>query len=43
LEAFPEAERELSGSDVRGKFEFETESASGERITVKGDFSFSAK
>ena len=42
LEAFPAAEQGLSGSDVRGKFEFETESSTGERITVKGDFSFTA-
>ena len=43
LEAFPETEWELGGSDVRGNFEFETESATGERITVKGDFSFKVK
>ena len=43
LTAFPDNENGLSGSDVAGSFEFETEDRTGERITVKGKFSFEAK
>jgi len=43
LDAFPVAERKLSGSDVSGSFEFETEHLNGEMITVRGSFSFKAK
>lgn len=40
LTAFPDDEGELSGAEVSGRFEFATETAKGERITVKGRFSF---
>ena len=40
LIAFPDDESKLSGSDVTGSFEFETENPRGQRITVKGKFSF---
>ncbi len=43
LIAFPEDENELSGSDVTGSFEFETEDRKGGKITVKGMFSFKVK
>ncbi len=43
LIAFPEDENELSGSDVTGSFEFETEGRKGAKITVKGKFSFKVK
>ena len=43
LDAFPSAGHELSGSDLRGSFEFETEHVDGRMIKVKGDFSFQAK
>lgn len=43
LDAFPLAGRKLSGSDVSGSFEFETEHLNGEMITVRGSFSFKAK
>ena len=40
LTAFPADERKLRGSDVTGKFEFKTENPTGEKITVRGSFSF---
>jgi hypothetical protein len=40
LIAFPADENKLSGSDVAGSFEFETEDLGGQKITVKGNFSF---
>lgn len=40
LIAFPDDENSLSGSDVIGRFEFETEGLKGQRISVKGGFSF---
>jgi len=43
LTAFPEDESKLSGSLVTGSFEFETEDPQGQKITVKGSFSFQAK
>lgn len=43
LTAFADDENNLSGSDVAGRFEFETEDANGRKITVKGKFSFKAK
>jgi len=43
LTAFPDNENGLSGSGVAGSFEFETEDRTGERIAVKGKFSFEAK
>lgn len=43
LTAFPEDENGLSGSDVAGRFEFETEDPKGRRISVTGRFSFKAK
>ncbi len=43
LIAFPDDENNLSGSDVTGSFEFETEDPKGQKITVKGTFSFKAK
>ena len=43
LIAFPDDENSLSGSDVTGSFEFETEDPKGQKITVKGTFSFKAK
>ena len=43
LISFPDDENSLSGSDVAGSFEFETEDPKGQKITVKGTFSFKAK
>ena len=43
LIAFPGDERKLSGSDVMGNFEFETEGLGGEKIAVKGRFTFKVK
>jgi hypothetical protein len=43
LTAFPDDEKKLSGSDVAGSFEFETEGLRGEKITVKGRFTFKVK
>ena len=43
LTAFPSGERNLSGSTVRGNFEFQTESRAGEKISVKGWFSFNVR
>lgn len=43
LIAFPDDESKLSGSDVTGSFEFETEDLKGHKITVNGKFSFKAK
>jgi hypothetical protein len=43
LIAFPDNENKLSGSDVTGSFEFQTEDPKGQEITVKGKFSFKAK
>ena len=43
LIAFPGDENSLSGSDVMGSFEFETEDPRGQRITVKGTISFTVK
>lgn len=43
LSVFPNKEGNLIGSDVRGSFEFETEGKRGERISVKGRFSFVVK
>ena len=43
LLAYPDDEDSLSGSDAAGSFEFETEDLKGEKITVKGKFSFKAK
>lgn len=40
LNRFPTDETALSGSDVKGRFEFDTEDLKGQRITVKGSFSF---
>ena len=40
LIAFPDDENSISGSDVIGRFEFETEDRNGQRISVKGRFSF---
>lgn len=40
LVAFPDDENSLSGSDVVGSFEFETEDPQGRKIGVKGKFSF---
>lgn len=40
LIAFPENESGLSGSEVAGNFEFETENRNGEKIAVNGKFSF---
>jgi len=42
LTAFPADESRLAGSDVTGHFELETENASGQKINVKGAFSFRA-
>ncbi len=41
--AFPEDENDLSGSDVTGSFQCETEDRKGGKITVKGKFSFKVK
>ena len=43
LMAFPDDERKLSGFDVVGIFEFQTEDPKGQEITVKGKFSFKVK
>ncbi len=43
LIAFPDDQNKLSGSDVTGNFEFETENLKGQRIRVKGEFSFEVK
>jgi hypothetical protein len=43
LTAMPDDETSVSGSEVAGSFEFETEDRTGEKITVKGTFSFKAK
>ena len=43
LTAMPDDETSVSGSEVAGSFEFETEGRTGEKITVKGTFSFKAK
>ena len=43
LTAFPNDEKKLSGSDVTGNFEFETEGLTGEKIMVKGRFIFKVK
>ena len=40
LAAFPEDEASLSGSEVTGSFEFETEDPEGRKIAVTGSFSF---
>ena len=40
LIAFPEDEKSLGGSDVRGRFEFETEDPKGRRVGVTGSFDF---
>ena len=43
LITFPDDEGKLSGSDVTGSFEFETENPEGQKITVKGEFTFKVK
>ncbi len=43
LTAFPEGEGDIRGSDVAGRFEFETQDPKGERIAVKGAFSFTVE
>ena len=43
LFAFPDHERELSGSDVKGRFAFETDDKKGQKIAVNGKFSFKVK
>lgn len=43
LTAFPGEETGLTGSEVAGRFEFETEDSEGERIRVTGRFSFTAE
>ncbi len=43
LTAFPNDERKLSGSDVVGSFDFQTEDPKGKKIAVKGKFSFKIK
>ena len=43
LTRFPDDESKLSGSDVAGSFEFQTENPKGERISVTGKFSFKVK
>jgi len=43
LAAFPDDEASLSGSEVRGRFQFETEDREGHRITVTGAFAFTAQ
>ncbi len=43
LIAFPDDESKLSGADVMGSFEFETKGLRGEKITVKGQFTFKVK
>ena len=42
LKAFPAGRDQLAGAKVEGSYEFETENKAGEKITVKGSFSFSA-
>ena len=42
MTAFPDDESSLSGSAVTGHFEFETEDRKGQRITLRGNFSFRA-
>jgi hypothetical protein len=41
--AFPDDGADLAGSTVAGRFDFETENASGRRIRVSGKFSFAAE
>ncbi len=43
LIAFPGDEKKLSGSEIMGNFEFETEGLRGEKIAVKGRFTFKVK
>ena len=43
LMAMPDDETSVSGSHVVGSFQVETEDRTGEKITVKGKFSFKAK
>jgi hypothetical protein len=43
LITFPDDENSLSGSDVTGSFEFETEDLNSQKITVKGKFAFKVK
>lgn len=43
LAAFPDDETRVSGSEVRGGFELETEDKVGRRITVTGSFAFTAE
>ena len=43
LIAFPDDENSLSGSDVTGSFEFETEDLKSQKVTVKGKFCFKVK
>lgn len=43
LDAFPTKEQKLSGSELKGSFEFETAYSNGETIKVMGDFSFKAE
>jgi len=43
LSSYPDDEQDPAGSEVAGRFEFETEDPNGQRITVKGSFSFTAE
>ena len=43
LAAFPDNEANLSGSDVTGSFQFETEDPEGRKIAVTGSFSFTVE
>ena len=43
LTAFPNDEKSMSGSVVAGSFEFTTEDSKGQKISVKGEFSFKVK
>lgn len=43
LAAFPDDETRVSGSEVRGTFELETEDLEGRRITATGTFAFTAE
>ena len=43
LNAFPIDKTELSGSNVAGNFEFQTEDRDGQTVKVKGTFSFQVK
>lgn len=43
LTAFPDDENRLSGSEVKGSFEFKTQDPKGQEITVIGKFSFEIK